>query len=68
VHAQADPSPNPDPDRDITTYMASIGEDPTLDAFLALARAQSRATWRGDITARAVNDYIREGFGVIYSP
>ena len=61
------PGSYPDPDRDITTYMASIGETATLQDFLTLARAQSRAQWRNDITAQAVNAYIREGFGMSYA-
>jgi hypothetical protein len=38
---------------------------PTFEAFLAAAREQSRSNWRPELTAAAVNDYIREGFGVV---
>ena len=55
----------PDPERDLESYLSSIGETATLEAFLAEARKQSRANWRPELTAQAVNDYIREGFGVV---
>jgi hypothetical protein len=55
----------PDPDRDLESYLSSIGQTPTLEAFLTEARKQSRATWRPELTASAVNTYIREGFGVV---
>jgi hypothetical protein len=54
----------PDPTRTIGTYHASIGGAPTLDAFMTEARNQSKANWRGEYTARAVNAYIRAGFGL----
>ncbi len=55
----------PNPERSVETYMETLGETPTLEAFLAEARQQSRANWRRKYTAKAVNDYIREGFGVV---
>ncbi|MFO0831781.1 MAG: hypothetical protein U0637_08035 [Phycisphaerales bacterium] len=54
----------PDPERTVGTYMASLGMEPTLDAFLREARKQSRTNWRPEFTAQAVNQYIREGFGM----
>ena len=54
----------PDPTRSIETYMASLGETATLDAFIAKARAQDRYSWDARFTADAVNDYIRAGFGM----
>ena len=54
----------PDPDRSIATYHASIGGTPSLDAFMLQARLQSKAYWRDQYTAKAVNDYIRAGFGL----
>jgi hypothetical protein len=54
----------PDPGRDITTYMTAIGGSPTLAAFMAEARHQERGNWRPAYTAKAVNDYIRAGFGM----
>jgi hypothetical protein len=53
----------PDPNRDETTYQASLGGAPTLDAFAAEARLQSKAFWRPAYTADGINDYIRAGFG-----
>ncbi len=54
----------PDPDRSISTYMTSIGQTASLDAFLTEARLQARSNWRREYTAKAVNSYIRAGFGV----
>ncbi|MFN0132390.1 MAG: GC-type dockerin domain-anchored protein [Phycisphaerales bacterium] len=53
----------PDPDRDIATYAATIGVGSSVEDFLAAAKKQSRANWRTDLTAAAVNGYIRAGFG-----
>jgi hypothetical protein len=58
----------PDPSRTIATYMASLGGSPSLDAFLAEAKAQSRANYRASYTAAAVADYIRQGFGTQLMP
>jgi hypothetical protein len=54
----------PDPDRTIATYMASLGQTATLDAFMTQVRAQSKNNWRAEYTSKAVGDYIRGGFGV----
>jgi len=54
----------PDPVRTVETYMASMGLEPTLEAFIAEVRKQSKANWRPEFTARAVNDYVRAGFGL----
>jgi hypothetical protein len=54
----------PDPNRTIATYQASIGGPPTLEAFLAEARKQSRSNWRPAYTAGAVGAYVRAGFGL----
>ncbi len=55
----------PDPTRGIESYNASLGGPPSLDAFMAAARLQSRANWRPELTAHAVNEYVRAGFGVV---
>ena len=52
----------PDTTRSVETYMTSIGETATLDAFIALARAQNRYNWDSRIMPSPVNDFIREGF------
>lgn len=54
----------PEPQRDIAAYMASMGRPASLEAFMAEARKQSRHTWRPAYTAAAVNDWIRQGFGL----
>jgi hypothetical protein len=54
----------PDPSRTVSSYHASIGGGATFEAFIAEARHQSRANWRVAYTAAAVNDYLRQGFGV----
>lgn len=51
-----------DPDRNIATYMKSIGETPTYEAFMEKALLQSRHGWNQKFTAAAVNAYIRAGF------
>ncbi len=53
----------PDPTRCIESYMASLGGEPSLDAFYTEVRKQSKANWRPEFTAAAVNDWIRAGFG-----
>ncbi len=51
-----------DPDRTIETYMESLGEQATYEAFIAEAILQSKYHWRSEYTADAVNAYIRAGF------
>jgi hypothetical protein len=53
-----------DAGRTVGTYHASIGGAATLDAFLARARTQSRATWDARYTASAVNAHVRAGFAL----
>ncbi len=55
----------PNPDRNIESYMASLGEVATFDEFISRATEQSKlGEWEKAFTAEAVNDYIREGFGM----
>lgn len=54
----------PDPERTIGTYNQSLGGAPVHAAFMAEARQQSKAYWRPQYTAQAVNAYIRAGFGL----
>ena len=44
--------------------MASLGHKPTFDAFLAEVRKQSKARWRPEFTAGAINAWFRQGFGM----
>ncbi|MEZ4382257.1 MAG: right-handed parallel beta-helix repeat-containing protein [Nannocystaceae bacterium] len=53
----------PDPERDAESYAASIGEGATLPELLAAVREQTRLNWREELTAPAINDWIRGGFG-----
>ncbi|MCA9669863.1 MAG: hypothetical protein KC503_29915 [Myxococcales bacterium] len=58
----------PEPQRTLVSYMQSIGAaSATFDEFVAQARKQSKANWRPEYTASAVNEYIRAGFGVVYN-
>jgi len=54
----------PDPDRTVETYMGALGGQPTFEAFLAAVRAQAKGNWNPALTASAINDYIRAGFGM----
>ena len=54
----------PDAERGIETYMASLGKTPTFDVFVAEVRKQSKTNWHKEFTAPAINNWIREGFGV----
>jgi hypothetical protein len=56
--------PFTDPDRSLETYLETLNEPASLEAFLEAARQQSRDDWRPELTAKVVNDYIREGFDV----
>jgi len=54
----------PDAGRCIETYMAHLGKEASFEAFVAEVRKQSKANWRAEFTADAVNGWIRAGFGV----
>jgi hypothetical protein len=60
----AAPVAPPDPERDIAAYGRTLGAEDGAAAFLAGLRAQSRAAWRPEYTAAAVNRYVRAGFGL----
>lgn len=53
-----------DPERSIATYNGSLGKAATHEAFLAEVRERPLGTWYPEYEAKAVNDYIREGFSV----
>ena len=53
-----------DPNRTIATYMASLGQQASYQAFIDQALMQSKYDWDEAYTARAVNAYIRAGFQV----
>ena len=52
----------PNPDISIDEYMSSIGEAPTLDAYLNLLRNRNLGEWDERLTSPSVNNYIRSGF------
>jgi len=54
----------PEPERNLESYLSSIGDTPTFEFFLEQVRSQSKSNWKSQYTAAAVNDYIREGFGI----
>jgi hypothetical protein len=62
----------PDPTRSIGSYNAQIagcaslpgGCTATTAAFLTSARAQRKGNWNNALMPRAVNNYIRAGFGL----
>lgn len=51
-----------DPNRTIATYMATLGQTASYQAFIDRALAQSKHSWDDAYTAQAVNEYIRAGF------
>jgi len=53
-----------DPNRTVGTYDTTLGGPGTFEDFMARARLQSKGNWNTALTAAAVNDYIRAGFGV----
>jgi hypothetical protein len=57
-----------DPTVSLESYHVSLGQTGTFDAFMAQARLQSRANWRPQYTAKAVNDYLRFGFNMENAP
>jgi hypothetical protein len=51
-----------DPDRTIESYLSRIGYATDMDSFVAEAKKQSKYNWREELTASAINAYIRQGF------
>jgi hypothetical protein len=62
--AQGNAISYPDPDRTVESYHASLGKPATFSSFIDEARKQSKANWRPEYTAAAINDWIRAGFGL----
>ncbi len=50
------------PERTVGSYAGTLQQPATLEGFLAAANRQSRLSWRTELTAGAVNDYVRAGF------
>jgi hypothetical protein len=62
--AQAGSVSFPDTNRTIETYMLALGYEPSLERFMFEAGSMSKANWRKQYTAMAVNRWVRDGFGV----
>jgi len=50
------------PDRTIETYLDAIGLDMNMDAFVEALVQQSKYSWDDNLSADAINSYIRDGF------
>ncbi len=57
---------HPDWNVDVDRIQGPDGEQ--YARFFVEARTMRRGAWRREFTARAINDYFREGFGVKYLP
>jgi len=51
-----------DSQRNVDSYAKYLGIGTTIDDFAREARKQSRFNYRDELTAKAVNNYIRAGF------
>ena len=60
----ADPAAYPEPQRGVPSYCHSLGRDATSTSLVEQARAQSKSRWLPELTAAAVNRFVREGFGL----
>ncbi len=54
----------PNPGRTSADYAASLGFNRSFDAFITEARKQRKGYWRTAFTSLAINNYIREGYGL----
>lgn len=57
-----------DPNRSVGSYHGTLGQTPTLEAFLESARSRGLREWPAEYTSYAVNQYIREGFATTSTP
>jgi len=48
--------------RNVDSYASFLGIGATIDDFAREARKQARVNYPSEYEARAVNEYIREGF------
>lgn len=53
-----------DPNCNLETYYHSLGNDGSDEDFISAAKEQSKTNWNTQLTASAVNAYIRTGFAV----
>lgn len=54
----------PAPTRDVEAYIAHLGLGTTFQDFVDAVHGQSRANWNPALTAPAVNNWLRAGFGL----
>ncbi len=54
----------PDPERDLEGYIEHLGLGNSFEDFLDAVHGQSRSNWNPDLTARAINDWLRGGFAM----
>lgn len=54
----------PDSTRSIELYQASIGENPSIDAFIESCRAQDRYDWDTRYSLAEVNSWLKAGFSI----
>ena len=50
-------------DRSFETYLSSIGFSNSIDEFMESIVSQTRSSWSQVFTAKAINAYIRSGYG-----
>ncbi|WP_028584992.1 right-handed parallel beta-helix repeat-containing protein [Desulfogranum mediterraneum] len=50
------------PSRSLESYQATIGNTPSIEAFISACRAQNRYNWDPRYSAKAVNTWIKAGF------
>ena len=56
------------PERNFETYLSSIGINPSVDSFVEEVKKQSKFNWHQAFTAKAINKYIKEGYGGFSCP
>lgn len=57
-------TPFNDPERTLETYMQSLGQMPTIQAFVSNAANESSVNWSGNYTGKTLNRYLRAGFTI----
>lgn len=52
----------PLPMSSIEEYQSAINQEPTIEAFINAAKAQSKSNWRKEYQVSTINDFIKAGF------
>jgi len=63
INSTADRDQFSEPPRSFETYLSLIGASGSIDTFVDLVANQSKQDWSRDLTAQAIAEYIREGYG-----